>query len=77
MKKATDKAAEPEMRRDYDFSGGVRGNYARPYARGASALTIRRLRGILKRQPGAKPLAEEMAEYKREEKALEKGRIDR
>ena len=32
---------------------------------------IRRLRGILKRQPGEKPFAEEWQEHKREEKQLE------
>jgi AbrB family looped-hinge helix DNA binding protein len=32
---------------------------------------INRLRGILKRKPGDKPLAEEWAEHKREEKELE------
>ena len=32
---------------------------------------ISRLRGILKRKPGEKPFAEEWAEHKREERALE------
>ena len=32
---------------------------------------INRLRGILKRKPGAQPLAGEWAEHKREEKELE------
>ena len=32
---------------------------------------IDRLRGILKRKPGAQPLAEEWAEHKREEQELE------
>jgi|HubBroStandDraft_1064217.scaffolds.fasta_scaffold532059_1 AbrB family looped-hinge helix DNA binding protein len=36
-----------------------------------TAVTIRRLRGILKRKPGAKPFAEEWAEQKREEMQLE------
>jgi AbrB family looped-hinge helix DNA binding protein len=36
-----------------------------------TATSIRRLRGILKRKPGGKTFAEEMAEYKREEKELE------
>ena len=38
---------------------------------------IRRLRGILKRKPGAKSLAQEWAEYKAEEKALEEARYAR
>jgi AbrB family looped-hinge helix DNA binding protein len=33
--------------------------------------TIAKLHGILKRKPGDKPLAEEWAEHKREEKKLE------
>lgn len=33
--------------------------------------SINRLRGILKRKPGAKPFAEEWAEHKREELELE------
>lgn len=36
-----------------------------------TAVTIRRLRGILKRKPGEKPFAEEWAEHKREEHELE------
>ena len=36
-----------------------------------TSLTIRRLKGILKRKPGDKPFAEEWAEHKREEKELE------
>jgi AbrB family looped-hinge helix DNA binding protein len=32
---------------------------------------ISRLRGVLKRKPGSKPFADEWAEHKREEKALE------
>jgi hypothetical protein len=73
VKKTPEKASEPEMRPEYDFSCGVRGKYAQ----GASAVSIRRLRGILKRKPGEMPFAEEMAEHKREEKKLEKGEIDR
>ena len=37
-----------------------------------TAVSIRRLRGILKRPPGEKPFAQEMAEHKRAEKELEK-----
>lgn len=36
-----------------------------------TAISIRRLRGILKRQPGDRPLAQEMAAYKQTEKELE------
>jgi antitoxin PrlF len=35
---------------------------------------IDRLRGILKRKPGAPPMAGEWAEHKREERELEEGR---
>ena len=40
MKKATDKAAEPEMRAEYDFSRGVRGKNARRYAQGANVVVL-------------------------------------
>ena len=33
MRLQIDKEAEPEMRDEYDFSGGVRGKHARRYAR--------------------------------------------
>jgi AbrB family looped-hinge helix DNA binding protein len=36
-----------------------------------TAVTIRRLRGILKRKPGEKPFAEQWAEHKRQEMELE------
>jgi AbrB family looped-hinge helix DNA binding protein len=39
-----------------------------------TAASIRRLRGILKRKPGDKPLAEEWAEHKREEIELEEAK---
>ena len=42
-----------------------------------TSVTIRRLKGILKRKPGAKPLAEEWAEHKREEKELEEAKYAR
>ena len=42
-----------------------------------TATSIRRLRGILKRKPGGKTFAEEMAEYKREEKELEEAKYVR
>lgn len=42
-----------------------------------TSVTIRRLKGILKRKPGDRPLAEEWAEHKREEKELEEAKYAR
>ena len=42
-----------------------------------TSVTIRRLKGILKRKPGARPLAEEWAEHKAKEKALEEAKYAR
>ena len=42
-----------------------------------TAVTIRRLRGILKRKPGDKSFDEEWAEHKREEKELEEAKYAR
>ena len=42
-----------------------------------TAVTIRRLRGILKRKPGEKPFAEEWAEHKREEREVEDAKYAR
>jgi AbrB family looped-hinge helix DNA binding protein len=42
-----------------------------------TSVTIRRLRGMLKRKPGEKPFDEEMADHKREEKELEEGKYGR
>jgi AbrB family looped-hinge helix DNA binding protein len=42
-----------------------------------TAVSVRRLRGILKRKPGEKPFAAEMAEHKREEKELEAAKYAR
>jgi hypothetical protein len=42
-----------------------------------TAVTIRRLRGILKRKPGDKPLAEEWADHRRAEKELEETKYGR
>jgi bifunctional DNA-binding transcriptional regulator/antitoxin component of YhaV-PrlF toxin-antitoxin module len=39
-----------------------------------TAASIRRARGILKRKPGERPLAEEWAEHKREERDLEEAK---
>jgi hypothetical protein len=40
MKKTGNKAAEPGMRAEYDFSRGVRGKYARRYAQGANVVVL-------------------------------------
>ena len=40
MKKATSKTAEPAMREDYDFTGGVRGKYARRYVQGTNVVML-------------------------------------
>ena len=42
-----------------------------------TSVTIQRLRGILKRKPGDKPFAQEWAEHKAEEKALEEAKYAR
>ncbi len=42
-----------------------------------TAVTIRRLRGILKRKPGNPPFAEEWADHKRREKELEEAKYAR
>ena len=42
-----------------------------------TSVTIRRLKGILKRKPGDRPFAEEWAEHKREEKELEEAKYAR
>jgi hypothetical protein len=39
-----------------------------------TTTTIRRVRGILKRRPGQKPLAEEWAEHKKAERELEEAK---
>jgi hypothetical protein len=40
MKKAAPKSAEADIRREYDFSGGVRGKYAIRYAQGSNVIVI-------------------------------------
>ncbi len=63
------------LRREFEIEEGTRalvqstpqGILIKPVTR----QSIARLRGILKRQPGAKTLAEEWAAHKRDEKALE------
>ena len=42
-----------------------------------TAVSIRRLRGILKRKPGDKPFDEQRAEHKREEMELEEAKYAR
>ena len=42
-----------------------------------TATTIRRMRGILKRKPGEKSFAEQMAGHKQEEKKLEESKYGR
>lgn len=40
MKKARRRNGTDRMRRGYDFSGGVRGKYARRFARGANVVVL-------------------------------------
>jgi hypothetical protein len=40
MKKPPSKRRAPEMRAEYDFSGGVRGKYADRYRRGTNAVLL-------------------------------------
>ena len=64
-----------KLRRQYHIENGTRaiveatpdGILLKPVTKHA----VERLRGILKRKPGEKPLAEEWAEHKRKERALE------
>ena len=42
-----------------------------------TSVTIQRLRGILKRKPGDQPFAQEWADHKAEEKALEEAKYAR
>ncbi len=39
-KKRRSKGAAPEMRAEYDFSGGVRGKYADRYRRGVNVILL-------------------------------------
>ncbi|MFN2475348.1 MAG: AbrB/MazE/SpoVT family DNA-binding domain-containing protein [Chthoniobacterales bacterium] len=69
------------LRREFHIESGTRavvqstpeGILLKPVTKHA----ITRLRGILKRKPGGKSLAEERAEHKAEEKALEKAKYER
>jgi hypothetical protein len=40
MKKPRNKTTEPQMQSEYDFSGGVRGKYARCYAQGTNVVVL-------------------------------------
>jgi hypothetical protein len=40
MKKPPSKRRAPEMRAEYDFSGGVRGKYAEQYRRGTNVVLV-------------------------------------
>ncbi|MBI4661063.1 MAG: hypothetical protein HY735_19705 [Verrucomicrobia bacterium] len=40
MKKAREKSGEPEVRAEYDFSGGVRGKYVRRHAQGTNVVVL-------------------------------------
>ncbi len=70
-----------QLRREFHIGNGTRavvqstpeGILLKPVTKHA----ISRLRGILKRKPGEKPFAEEWAEHKVEEKALEEAKYER
>ena len=40
MSKDKKKATREKMRKDYDFSGGVRGKYAKRYAEGSNVVVL-------------------------------------
>ena len=40
MKKAPSKATAPAMPAEYDFTGGVRGKYARRYSQGTNVVVL-------------------------------------
>ena len=40
MKKATNRDSDDEMLREYDFSKGVRGKYAKRYAQGTNVVLL-------------------------------------
>lgn len=69
------------LRREFHIENGTRavvqstpeGILLKPVTKHA----IARLRGILKRKPGGKPFAEEMAAHKADEKALEEAKYER
>lgn len=63
------------LRRKFEISEGTRATVTATEGgillRPITPATIRQVRGILAEKPGQKPLAEEWAEHKREEKSLE------
>ena len=69
------------LRREFHIENGTRavvqstpeGILLKPVTKHA----IARLRGILKRKPGGKPFAEEWAEHKADERALEEAKYER
>lgn len=69
------------LRREFHIKAGTRaimqstpdGILLKP----VTATAIKKLHGILKRKPGDKPLAEEWAEHKAEELALEEAKYER
>ncbi len=40
MSKKSSSSQSPELRQEYDFSGGVRGKYAAPYAEGSNVVVL-------------------------------------
>jgi hypothetical protein len=40
MKKTAKKSRKPEMLKEYDFSGGTRGEYAKRYAAGTNIVVL-------------------------------------
>jgi hypothetical protein len=40
MKKPRTKATSPDMRREYDFSGGIRGKYAKRFVQGTNIVVL-------------------------------------
>ncbi len=40
MSSEKDRVREPEMREEYDFSGGVRGKYAARFAEGSNVIVL-------------------------------------
>jgi hypothetical protein len=40
MSKVKSKQADPDMLEEYDFSGGVRGKYAKRYAEGTNIIVL-------------------------------------
>lgn len=69
------------LRKEFDIEEGTRA-LVQATAEGillkpVTAARIQRLRGILKRKPGEKPFAQEWAEHKAQEKALEDAKYGR